>query len=95
MAAYVLAQVQINDRAGFREYTNAFAPTLSPFGGKVLTADDESQTVEGTWPDGRIVILEFDTTETAHAWYRSDAYQRISSIRRANSDASMVVIAGI
>lgn len=95
MAAYLLAQVQINDRDGFRDYTHAFAPTLAPFGGKVLAADDNAQSVEGTWPAGRVVIIEFDTVDTAQAWYQSDAYQQISSIRRANSDATMVVVGGI
>lgn len=95
MPAYLLAQVEINDRDGFREYTSAFAPTLAPFGGKVLAADDHAQSVEGTWPKGRVVVIEFDNTETAHAWYQSDAYQKISSIRRANSDAAMIVIDGL
>ena len=95
MTAYLLAQVEINDPDGFREYANAFAPTLASFGGKVLTADDNAHAVEGTWPTGRVVIIEFDSAEIAHAWYQSEAYQRISSIRRANSDANMVVVAGI
>ena len=95
MAAYLLAQVQINDLEGFRDYTAAFAPTLAPFGGKVLAADDDAQSVEGTWSAGRVVIIEFDTTERAHAWYESDAYQQISSIRRANSKATMAIVSGI
>ena len=95
MAAYLLAQVEINDHEGVRDDTSPFAPTLAPFGGKVLAADDNAQSVEGTWPAGRVVIIEFDTAETAHAWYQSDAYQHISSIRRATSEATMVVVAGI
>ena len=95
MAAYLLAHVEINDPDGFRDYTSAFATTLSPFGGRVLAADDDAQSVEGTWPAGRVVIIEFDSAETAHAWYESDAYQEISTIRRASSDATMAIVAGI
>ena len=94
MAAYLLAQVKVNDLDGFREYTSLFGPMLAPYGGKVLAVDDAAVSVEGTWPAGRVVIIEFDTTETAHNWYQSDAYQRISSIRRAHSGASMVIVAG-
>lgn len=95
MTAYLLAQVQITDCDGFRAYTSAFAPTLVPYGGKVLAADDNAQPVEGTWPAGRVVIIEFDTAEAAHDWYQSDAYQQISAIRRAHSDTAMVVVAAI
>lgn len=95
MAAYLLAQVQINDVDGFGDYTSKFAPTLAPFGGMVLAADDAATPVEGTWPAGRVVIIEFATTEMAQAWYESDAYQEISSIRRAHSDASMVIVSGL
>lgn len=94
MAAYLVAHVEINDLHGFRDYTSAFTPTLSPFGRKVLVADDANP-VEGTWPAGRVVIIEFDTTETANAWYESDAYQLISSIRRAHSEASVAIVAGV
>ena len=95
MAAYLLAHVQINDIDGFREYTSRFGPTLTPYGGKVLAADDAAVVVEGTWPAGRVVVIEFDTAENAHEWYESDAYQQISSIRRDHSDASMAIIAGL
>jgi len=94
VAAYLLAQVEINDRDGFGDYTSVFAPTLEPFGGKVLAADDDATPVEGVWPTGRVVIIEFDTADTAKAWYESDAYQDISSIRRAHSDAAMVIVSG-
>lgn len=59
--------MEINDRGGFRDYTCAFAPTLAPRGGKVLAADDNAQSVEGTWPAGRVFIIDFGTAETAHA----------------------------
>lgn len=95
MAAYLLAQVEINDADGFREYTSVFAPTLAPFGGTVLAADDHATPVEGMWPAGRVVIIEFATAEMAKAWYESDAYQPISSIRRAHSDASMTIVSGL
>ena len=34
--------------------------------------------------EGRTVVMEFETTEQAQAWYDSDAYQEISEIRRAH-----------
>lgn len=94
MSSYVYAQVEIVDREGFRGYTALFAPTLQPFAGRVLAVSDAPDVLEGPWPDGRSVLLEFPTAEKARAWYESDGYQEISVIRRKNSTASMVVLPG-
>jgi uncharacterized protein (DUF1330 family) len=92
--AYFFAQVQITDPEGFDEYSRAFSPTLKPFGGRVLAADDGPTQLEGEWPAGRTVLLEFESTEQAQAWYDSDAYQAISHIRRANSTSTIAIVKG-
>jgi uncharacterized protein (DUF1330 family) len=92
--AYFVAQVRITDADGFGEYARAFSPTLKPFGGRVLAADDEPTALEGAWPEGRTVILEFESADQAQAWYESDAYQAISSIRQANSDSTIAIVTG-
>ena len=85
MPAYLVAQVKITDAEAFREYERGFFPTVKPFGGKMLIADNAPSTLEGQWPEGRTVVIEFETTEQAQAWYDSDAYQEISEIRRAHT----------
>ena len=95
MPAYLVAQVQITDTDGFGEYSRAFSPILKPFGGRVLAADDAPNVLEGEWPDGRLVILEFDSATQAQARYDSDAYQAISEIRRVNSQSTMAIISGL
>ena len=94
MPAYFIAQVHVTDAEGFREYERGFFPTLKPFGGKMLIADDAPDVLEGDWPDGRTVVIEFETAEQATAWHASDAYQEISEIRRANSESAMAILSG-
>jgi uncharacterized protein (DUF1330 family) len=51
MSAYVIAFVDIHDRARFaKEYVPPIAQTLEPFGGRVLAASDEARTFEGRGP---------------------------------------------
>ncbi len=95
MSAYVLAHVNITNAEDFGKYTAQFAPTLVPYGGKVLIVEDNPDVLEGQWPPGRTVMIEFASVEQATAWYKSDRYQSISATRRASSDATMAIVAGI
>ena len=41
---------------------------IAAYGGKYLTRGGKAETLEGDWTPNRIVILEFDSTDTAKAW---------------------------
>ena len=94
MPAYFVAQVKITDADAFREYERGFFPTVKPFGGRMLIADNAPLLLEGEWPEGRTVVIEFESAEQAKAWYDSDAYQSISEIRRAHSESTMAILKG-
>ena len=60
MPVYFIAQVQINDQAGYQAYQEAAAK--APFEGvKVLAMDDKPEVIEGTWSGPKTVILDFGT----------------------------------
>lgn len=92
MPAYFIAHVHVTNAEAFREYERGFFPTLKPYGGKMLIADDTPDVLEGDWPEGRTVVIEFESGEQAKAWHDSDAYQEISEIRRANSESAMAIL---
>lgn len=92
MTAYVISQVEPND-ASFDDYRRQFPDTLEPFGGRVLFADAPNP-LEGEWPAGRAVLIEFPDLDAATSWYHSDEYQRISAIRRSASTGRIAVIEG-
>jgi uncharacterized protein (DUF1330 family) len=60
----------------------------------MLIADNAPLSLEGDWPDGRTVVIEFEYPEQAKQWYDSDAYQSISEARRAHSESTMAILKG-
>ena len=44
-------------------------------GGRVLSSGRAPAVKEGTWPDGRMTVLEFDDRAAAAAWRESDGAQ--------------------
>jgi uncharacterized protein (DUF1330 family) len=94
MPCYVIAHVEIIDRDRSLEYAAAIVPLIESAGGKVLAAGPAND-LEGTPMTNHNVILEFPDEATANAWYWSDDYRKIISIRHeASSSSQVAVVAG-
>lgn len=95
MPAYVIAFVDIHDRARFaQEYVPPIAGTLEPYGGRVVAVSDEAETLEGSVPPGRTVIIEFPDLDSAQRWYASDAYAPLLALRKSLATTSLVILPG-
>jgi uncharacterized protein (DUF1330 family) len=94
MPVYFIAQVQINDQAGYQAYQEAAAK--APFEGvKVLAMDDKPEVIEGKWAGPKTVILEFESEAKMKAWYDSPAYQAAARIRWKATDSNVVMVRGL
>jgi uncharacterized protein (DUF1330 family) len=94
MPVYFIAQVQINDQAGYQAYQEAAGK--APFEGvKVLAMDDKPEVIEGKWAGPKTVILEFESEAKMKAWYDSPAYQAAARIRWKATDSNVVMVRGL
>jgi uncharacterized protein (DUF1330 family) len=94
MSAYVVAQLSIHDRARYDRYAAGFFPTLQPFGGRLLAADERPQVLEGDWDRDKLVLIAFPDAASARAWAASPAYRTIAVDRLAGSEAVVLLAAG-
>lgn len=94
MPTYVIATETVKDEATFGTYRAAVPETLRPFGGRFVARGGKLTVLEGDWPHARLVIIEFPTREAAEAWYRSDAYQKIISLRLNSTSGNLVLVDG-
>jgi uncharacterized protein (DUF1330 family) len=95
MPVYLLAQLNIHDRATYARYGSAFMDIFNAYGGKLLSVEEAPEVIEGAWGYTRTVLLEFPSEEEAHAWYGSADYQAIAQHRRAASTANLVLVRGL
>ena len=77
MAAYFIAQYVVNDLDLYREYQKGAGPSIQAAGGELVVFDAGSEVVEGSPPGPQTVILKFEDTEAARAWYDSPDYQAV------------------
>lgn len=91
---FLVAQLVINDRDEYRNYEAGFMPVLEQYGGKLVAASENVETIEGSWPYTRTVILRFPSVEQANSWYHSPEYQAIVLHRHAASHANIALFEG-
>jgi uncharacterized protein (DUF1330 family) len=94
--AYLIAETEVTDRAAFHKYAEKVPETLAPFSGSFhfVVRGGKTQALEGQPPKG-IVVIAFDSTEKALAWYNSPAYQAIKPIRQGASTSRMLIAEGL
>ena len=91
MAAYFIAQYQVNDAALYAEYGAGAGPTVAQYGGEVLVFDVAAETIEGEAPGPQTVVIKFDSTDAAKAWYESSEYQAVVG-KRLSATAGFSVL---
>jgi uncharacterized protein (DUF1330 family) len=91
MAAYFIAQYVVNDPKLYREYQAGAAPTIQAAGGEVVAFDVAAETIEGTPPGPHTVIVKFESTEAAKAWYESPEYRAALPKRLAATEGFAII----
>ena len=91
MAAYFIAQYQVNDPDLYREYQGGAGPTIQAHGAELVAFDVAAETIEGTAPGAQTVVLKFESVEAAKAWYNSEEYQAVVGKRLAATEGFAVI----
>ena len=95
MPAYVLAEIEITNPEGYREYTTQVPATIEKYGGRFLHRGGAVTVLEGEWPQVRRVIIEFPSAEVARRWWDSPEYEKPKAMRRANSKGRLILFEGL
>ncbi len=95
MAAYVIVDIDVTDPVRYEEYKQLAAPTVAAYDGKYVVRGGAADRLEGTWVPGRVVVLEFPTSERAKEWWASDMYQPAKQLRHASAKTEMILVEGV
>jgi uncharacterized protein (DUF1330 family) len=95
---YLISEADaITDPAAIKEYGAKVNETLAPFNGHYhfVVGSGKTESLDGDAPPKGIVVIAFDSSERAHAWYDSPAYAAIRPIRQAATKGRMFIVEGI
>jgi uncharacterized protein (DUF1330 family) len=95
---YLISEADaITDPAALKTYGAKIQETLAPFNGHYhfVVAGGKAESLDGDPPPKGIVVIAFDSSEQAHAWYSSPAYQAIKPIRQAAVKGRMFIVESV
>lgn len=95
MAAYLIANVEINNSEKFKEYMAATPNILKKYSGRFLVRGGELWIAEGDWNPKRLVVVEFDTLEQAKEFWNSEDYRPLKELRQSSAYTDMIFVDGI
>jgi uncharacterized protein (DUF1330 family) len=95
MAAYIIANVEITDAAGFEEYRRLVPAVIAAYRGRYLVRGGALERLEGDATLQRVVVLEFPDMARLQAFYRSPAYRPLIAMRQRTARATLFAIEGV
>lgn len=94
MPAYLIANIEITDPAGFETYRERAPAVVARFGGRYLIRGSLPTVAEGKQFFTRLTVLEFPSIEAIQRFYDSPEYAPLLAIRTACSKSDVVFMPG-
>jgi uncharacterized protein (DUF1330 family) len=91
--ALVVAAHRMLDLERFKPYAEQVGAIVQRFGGRFLARAGKATMLGGDFVSERAVIIEFPTADEAVAFYVSDVYAPLMTIRHATTDPRFLVMA--
>jgi len=85
---YFFGEFEITDPAAYEAYRASVPDIIAAHGGRILVRGGDPQPLDGTMPQRRFVVVEFDSPEAARTFYYSGAYQAVLPVRLDASTSS-------
>ena len=90
---YLVANILVKDKEKFAAFSGMAAPVIKAHGGKVLARVPGAERHEGS-VEGIVMMIEFESIDTARTFYLSDEYQAAKAVRDACSETDLMIIEG-
>ena len=97
MPAFLIADVAVEDAAAYRAsgYVEAVPRIAARHGGRYRARGGSSETLEGDWQPGRLVIVEFPDMARLRAFWDDPDYAPWRAVRERLARSSIVATEGL
>jgi uncharacterized protein (DUF1330 family) len=94
--AYLIVEMDITDRAQYKQYVAAAPASVKAFGGEYLVRGGKHKTLEDDWTSHRLAVLRFRSYDKAKAFYDDAHYKQVREKRvGATEHFNMVLVEGV
>ena len=91
--AYVLANVRVNDPAGYKSsYQDHVGELVEKYHGTFLVRGGYKTDMENSFPHDRLIVIEFPSRQHAEDWYNDSEYQQLVTNAAPYIERTLVII---
>ncbi len=94
MPAYLIADIDITDPAGYEEYRKRVPALIAAHGGRYLVRGGSIEALEGSWTPTRIAVIEFPDMAALKAFHDSPAYRPLIELRHRTARSKLIAVEG-
>jgi uncharacterized protein (DUF1330 family) len=94
MPAYLIANIEVTDRAEFEAYRRDVPAVIARFGGRYLVRAGAIEVLEGEPGLHRVVVLEFPDITAARAFYDAPDYAPLLAQRLRATNSTLALVEG-
>ena len=95
MPGYIIATLNsVNDPDSFAAYQKSASTVFAQYGGRFLLNSQDVEILDGDWKPSGVVVVEFESYESAKRFYYSSEYQAIIRQRFNSSDSAVIMTNG-
>ena len=92
--AYVIAEIQVADPEAYRAYVAKISPVVKRFGGIYLARAGRTESVEGSPPAGRVVVIEFPSFAAAQTFEKDPEHLAVAAMRQRAASSRVFIVEG-
>ncbi len=95
MAAYIHGDIEVTDAAAYEDYRRQVPAIIAAYGGRYLVRGGQATVLEGDITLRRQIILEFPDMDALLAFYHSEEYRPLKSLRQRIAIGNLVAMEGV
>lgn len=92
--AYLVAEIQVTDQAGYQAYLKKAVESLKPYHARIISRG-KPEVVEGAAAQGNALIVEFPTMADAMKWYSTPPYKDLIAERQKSAKSRLYFLDGV
>ena len=91
----MVIEIEVLNEGLYSEYVERVPEVIEKHGGKYLARGCRITSLSGDWNPERIVIIEFEDTESCRACFRSEEYSEIAYLRERSTRGRSIIVEGL
>ena len=81
MAALMIIQASVSDKARYKAYQEAVQPLMASCGGRLRATGVELEVLEGAHDGRRLIVFEFESMQRIRDFWGSAQYKKVKALR--------------